>query len=173
MSNNLKEEVSFKGKLTFEDYRKSSFYHSRNRFLKTLLILFISYTLVFWGIYTKRFDTTAILLALSCSIVTEIFLIITTYFRIKSVFYSESLLKLEQNYFANMDGISIKTEQTNALYLWNDIIASKEYKDMFILQVSKIKAMVIPKRYFSSEDDIKCFKSLIIEKSMSSKVKLL
>lgn len=168
MSNELesKSEVSFKGKLTFGYYKKFSFYHVRKKFLLILPILFIALTILF----SRIFDTNIILLPLFFSIITASIPIIVFYIRIEGAYYSDSLLKLEQSYVADTDGICIKTEQTNAKFLWSDIIAGKEYKDMFILYVSKIKAIIIPKSFFSKEEDIKHFKSLIIEKLKFFKV---
>ena len=89
-------------------------------------------------------------------------------FRIRREYKSDRLIKNEIRYMITNDGINQQVKSSNSHLEWNDFIATFEHKDMFRLYISKHKAIVLPKRYFSSNEDRIYFKH-IVEKNMPSK----
>ena len=165
-------EVSFEGNVSLKDYQKANFYHARTRFLWSALIYFVAVLIAVRGI-VGYLDALFVLLSLAGAVILILLLILIAYLRVKSAYNSDATRKLRQHYVADLDGISFSTEQSSANLSWNDFIAVKEHKDIFVLYVSKVKILIIPKSFFKSEEDITRFKSLIAENCRTSKVKLL
>ncbi|WP_066190363.1 YcxB family protein [Gracilibacillus timonensis] len=75
------------------------------------------------------------------------------------------------NYKINGSGITqIISPYTNTYFDWNNIIKGYENEDMFRLYISNNKAIILPKRFFKSKEDIMAFKQLI--SANTDKVKL-
>ncbi|WP_369414031.1 YcxB family protein [Gracilibacillus salinarum] len=73
-------------------------------------------------------------------------------------------------YTINNNGINQQVGRSNVFINWNDIVKGYEHKEMFCLYISSSKAILLPKRYFASNDDKLVFKKLV--RQNTNKVKL-
>ncbi|WP_392389068.1 YcxB family protein [Gracilibacillus massiliensis] len=80
-------------------------------------------------------------------------------------FYSDHLATKEIRYTINSQGINYQSGRSHVYIEWENIIKGYEHNDMFCLYISNMKAILLPKRYFESNDDISSFKKLISENS--------
>jgi uncharacterized membrane protein (DUF485 family) len=170
--------ITFGGTLSAKEFIRYNFYHSK-KFIILYFWLILLMSLGFLGI---KFSGQGIALTLIGSLITVVIGIpifcIVIYFRARKEFNSDQLIKSEIQYVANDDGINQKRGKSNSYFEWNDIISSYEDKELFRLYVSKNKAIIIPKRYFSSEEDLLLFKRLItkhlnLKKANSKRNKLI
>ena len=84
---------------------------------------------------------------------------------------SEPSIKGEMTYISSDEGIRLKCESSDAFFKWEEIQKAILVRDMFILYVTIMKAIVIPTRFFDSEEDIDLFKNIISENMDTTKIK--
>jgi YcxB-like protein len=82
------------------------------------------------------------------------------------------LIKNEFTYTFSENGINQKRGRSITYIEWNNIISIREYPPMFLIYVSINKAIVIPKRFFETNEEIKLFKKIINDNAMSEKTKI-
>ena len=83
------------------------------------------------------------------------------------------MLKQKMKYVISTNTIRLTSEQLQSKYSWEEIRSTVEYKDMFLLYVTKTSALILPKRYFQTKEDISQFKALLQEKLEAKKLKLM
>lgn len=160
MTENVDKEVVLKGTLQFNDYRTYYMTYSRKRIIAAtiasmvLAIVFYSYKNIF-----SFFGT--VIYALFLGVVTGVLVFIIDYYKSKRTFKSETLIQMEQEITVNQQGIQLKTERSDSLFLWSDIVKAIQYKGLFLFYVSNVRAVVIPARFFQSIDSLQDFKFLV------------
>ncbi|WP_423190444.1 YcxB family protein [Alkalibacterium sp. f15] len=76
---------------------------------------------------------------------------------------SDQLIKQMVNYTFDADGMTQLIKSSNNQYEWDDFFKARENKAMFLLYLSKNKALILPKRFFDSQKQIDTFKHLVSE----------
>ena len=163
--------------MSFEDYRTFVFYQERVKYIFTFLIwfiFFIEFFIFFLSSSNISFfqSNQSTILAFFLSIGALIPIFVRTNSKLKKAYNSDSNFRMEQIYAANADGFSVHTEQSDSKFAWRNLFAVYEHKEMIIIYVSNTKAFLIPKRFFSSEEDRNNLKTLITENAKLIKVKL-
>lgn len=74
---------------------------------------------------------------------------------------TNKLLQKPQCYEINHDGIHITSEYTNSSIKWSDLYKAKDTKLNFLLYLSKQQAYVLPKRCFSSVEEVQFMQEVI------------
>lgn len=82
-------------------------------------------------------------------------------------------MRSEITYIFGDDGIHQKRINSNSYYDWDDIRSIYEYRDMYLLYVSKYNAIILPKRFFETENKRDLFKKVVCDNVATQKVKWL
>jgi YcxB-like protein len=167
-------DVSVSGTLTSKEYKKFSSFHTNKWvmwFVISTYILFFS--LLSYILYSPgdifNFGEMASLLFVSSTVSILIALLFFLYakgiirFKAAREYKSDHLIKNEITYTFSENGINQKRGKSINYIDWNEIVFIKEYSPMFLIYVSKNKAIVLPKRFFESDEQIKIFKNMIKE----------
>ncbi|QGU00012.1 hypothetical protein SYNTR_1418 [Candidatus Syntrophocurvum alkaliphilum] len=162
--------IECKGTLTLDDFKSFSFY-KRKKFLFTytlcsFALVFLLYTFLHKIISPEFYSTSiALIISLFGTVIIYIIGITTLSSAAKKEYYSDKVLQNEKKFAIGNKGIKITSEKTSteSFLAWNDFASAHEYKDLFMLNLSLNKAVVIHKRFFYSNEDINTFKTLIKE----------
>ncbi|WP_064094146.1 YcxB family protein [Rossellomorea aquimaris] len=180
---NTKRELSVRGTLTIKEYKKFSSFHTRGWIkwlvLSTFLLIFPFITYI---LYNPRdifyFENMAAIFLVSSTVSVSISILFFLYakliIRIKATreYKSDQLIKNEFTYTFHENGINQKRGRSITYIEWNDIVSIREYPPMFLIYVSKNKAIVIPKRFFELSEEIMLFKKIMNENVASEKNKI-
>ncbi|WP_456275110.1 DUF4870 domain-containing protein [Bacillus sp. AK128] len=161
MNRSTDENITFKGTLTFKDFKKYNMFHVRKAMLSMFILSFLLSFLLLSAFIYEDITLTVLINSFIIGVFGLLFLFSLNHFQTRKLFYSESFLKLQQVYTVNKEGMILETERSKTYYRWSDVTKSYELEEMFLLYVSKAKAMVIPKTYFFTESDIDTFRSFI------------
>jgi len=175
------EELSIKGTVSLEDFLKYNAYYT-NRVLKRY---FIYSFIILWAIaiLLKMPLPSNSLLLMFVLIPQGIFALILSFLifltlnkalkrRAIKEYESDQIIKNEASYTFNNGGINQQIRRSNNFFEWSDIRLALEREEMFLLYVSKRKAIVLPKTFFGSSDEINLFKNIVSKNIDTSKVKL-
>lgn len=94
------------------------------------------------------------------------------FLRIRKEYNSDRMIKSELSYTINKEGIKQKIRRSTTYYEWEDIFKVCEKRDMFLVYVSRNKAILLPKRYFNLDDEIVTFKNLVRDRLTEKKIKI-
>ncbi|MFD1361408.1 YcxB family protein [Lentibacillus salinarum] len=172
---NENNEVSINGKLTYEDIKKYSKYHSQKIVVSYFLISAVVSLAVFMLILpVSLYWVCLIYLPISLIISTASTLTLVFLARLNSrrEYESDRTAKSEVTYVINNQGILQKRGKSNTHFEWDDIIKAYENKELFRLYISKNKAIVMPKRFFNTKNDVELFKNIVRENSDTNRISM-
>ncbi|WP_407371398.1 YcxB family protein [Carnobacterium sp.] len=101
------------------------------------------------------------MLALVTTLLYIILVVAIIFFRVSREFKSDQLIKSEIAYNISSNEINQVSKRFNSQYKWDDFIKMKVYKDMFLMYLSRNKAIILPKSFFKSDKDIQLFMEYI------------
>lgn len=153
------EEVQFGGTLTKKEFYKLNSYVNRKRFFIAIAVYFTLLFLLYLLLFRHLFIS--IVRAVVFTLVLWLVLMIIVPLRVRKEYSSNQLIKQEVHYDVNRNEIIQMRGKSKVYYKWEDLNSAYEYKDMFRIHISKHQALVIPKRFFESDEDILKFQSLI------------
>ncbi|SFG85629.1 YcxB family protein [Sporolactobacillus nakayamae] len=153
-----KEIIKFGGRLTYKEFKTFNRYHSKRIVQIGFLTLWI---IVFLINLTSMSWILSLTISLIIAILTVALIKILLNFHFRKEFRSDQILKKGAQFVVNDSGVTILRENSKTQYEWNDIFSFQQYKELFLLYVSKNKAIVIPRRYFNSVQESQLFKQLI------------
>jgi len=169
-------EIVIGGKIEYSDYKKFNLYHIKNRYIIKFLLLTIAYIGIIWGLNLVT-DVNLInlgytlLISVVLSAVTILLLLVTFFNRLKKIYYSSSRIQLEQNYIINEQGIKCKNDRGESIVTWEDIIEIIQCNDHIIIYTSLVQAIIIPNKFFKSENEFSETKYIISNKLDKKKIK--
>ncbi|MBA2175984.1 YcxB family protein [Halobacillus locisalis] len=170
----MKEDkgVSVEGVLSFEEFKTYNHYHTkklRRGFFIATLILF---TLMIFNVIDAIWFT-QLFWALVFSLIPAGFIVgvmnLGVHRRSSKLYHSDPKLKKTMTYAFREDGIHLTTEKSYNYFEWSDLVSVYEYEEMFVLYVSKTKAIVLPKRFFETEKQQERFNQFVHERITISK----
>ncbi|WP_082234481.1 YcxB family protein [Halobacillus massiliensis] len=174
MKGNQKLEVS--GVLTKGDYRKHSNY-SRKKikniyFIGTLILFFI---VIFQSLQGPLLFVAGLtmIIALLLAMIMSFFFSGMISLRATRDYKSDPVSQKEIQYIFRPGNIKQKLQNATRDYKWTDITAAYEQEEMFQLYVAKNHAMILPKRFFASEEEVEHLRQLIEKHVTTTKVDLL
>ncbi|QGT98599.1 hypothetical protein SYNTR_0006 [Candidatus Syntrophocurvum alkaliphilum] len=163
--------IECKGTLTIDDLKSFRFHKTKKFFctssLLAFLLVFVVYTLLV--IMSPHFSfsvSSALYISLIGAVIIYITGLIALNSYIKKDYYSDKLLQEEFKCIINNEGIdlsSTRNSKSKSFFTWDDFVSAEEYKNLFFLYISHRSAVIIPKRFFYSNEDIKNFQMLINE----------
>ncbi|MBP3950896.1 DUF4870 domain-containing protein [Bacillus suaedae] len=156
-------DIKISGFLTLKDLSTLQIFHVRKRLVSMFFILFMIVLLlqllldmsVGWGM---------IILSLFFAAGGIFVLVMSVYQRAKSIYENESLMKLEQTYHFTEEQVTVSSERSRTEYCWDDLQGYYEVKNLILIYISKVKAIVIPKHFFSSQDELNQLRHMVQEK---------
>lgn len=172
MSNN--KRLSIKGTLSLEDFIKYNKYHLN----KTVTIYFIICFFILFAIIQGPLSGDLFFIIIfagipSLIISSLLFLFAKTVNKQRAIkeFNSDQLIKKETMYSFSSEGIEQKIRRSSNYFEWDDFLFAIEREEIFLLYVSKHKAIVLPKSFFSSTNEIVLFKGIVSTNMEASKVR--
>lgn len=165
----MKEEESiliFQGKLQVDDLKKMNIYrfHMRKKGYTLFLLTFFSLFFLY-ARYRMRFSLATTLLIMLGGIVIGC---MVGFLFLNKRLAKEYALDPAANglfiYTVTESGIHMKSEHISQFMVWSGFGSLFEYSDMFILSVTTIKVVPIPKRFFNSQEEIDTFRNIAHKK---------
>jgi hypothetical protein len=171
------EKINVKVKLTEEDYRNwhlSRVFSLRFKIINVFIILLMAGTLAvalctgrgFWS-FLKSFLPVIIFYG-----VYLILMPLLVYYNVKKIFESDKLIQEEQSYEFDEGGFTIYASYGNSWIDWEKIFRATVDKKYVSFFTSRVKAFLLPRKYFTSEEQAKAVINLIKEKIEKKKLKI-
>ncbi|ADU32150.1 YcxB family protein [Evansella cellulosilytica] len=161
MTNRLKVT----GALTYEDFKKYNELHQRNTYISFFVIASLLTGLLFNQPLSETSLVFRLPMLLFLAVVFATFgtLLLRSLIllRVRNEFKTAKFIKREITYDISDEGITQLTNRSNVTVEWSDILKAHEHPAMFRLYISKNQAHVIPKRFFTSEEDIGVLRTLL------------
>lgn len=175
MTTENKEEVIAKGKLEYTEFKKYTALNHKRKLLFYFVSLFLLGTsLLFYVLYDSEDFIYVFLLSLVLALIITVIMTGLFFFLLRVLslkdYKSDHMLKKETFYTISKKGISQKTGKSHFLVEWTNIFSIREHKGLFLIYLNKQTALIIPKRYFSSEREIRLFKDIINNNLDSKKI---
>lgn len=164
MNQKESKEITAKGSLAFAQYMKFIMYRQRKTFFIVSIVSLPMFIVLYNGLDIINVHSLSIfdyVLVLLSSLIYVLLILLGMFFKFFREYKSDSLIRQEMTYILTSNSISQVTKKVTATYYWNDFITIKEQKDLFLLYLSKTRAMVIPKTFFKNTEDIRQFKQFV------------
>ncbi|KGP73376.1 YcxB family protein [Pontibacillus yanchengensis] len=166
-------EVKVNGILERKEYITHNLYHT-----KKSRILLSSLSLIMFGFLFSNavsgdfFSVVFISLFIASFFSGALYLLTTVGIKIRSSreYKSDPIIQREITYHFTDDGINQYLGRSTTYLEWKEVLSIYEHKEMFQLYISKNKAIVLPKRYFQSSDEVNQFKHIIHQHAHTNKV---
>jgi hypothetical protein len=158
-------EIYAAGTLTYNDYKKHNSYHIKKMVIGYFFFAF--FILICMGLLRVSGPLYLIIPFISVIagiIAGSITLLLAIGIRIRGrkEFKSDTLITNEIKYTINNNGINQEiNSKSNAFIKWEEILKGYEHGNMLRLYISRNKAIILPKRFFRSNDDLITFKKII------------
>lgn len=172
-----KKEVIAEGKLKYTEFKKYTKIHQKRSLLFYFIFLFLAATSILFYVLYDTEDFTYVLLfssvlALTITIIMTGMLFVVLRVKSSREYKSDWILKKEVFYTISKTGIYQKIGKSHSLIEWKSILYVREHKDLFLIYLTKRAALILPKRYFESNEDVGCFKNMINKNLDTKKNKL-
>lgn len=171
MTTKSNKGISISGTLTYAEYKKSNWYHIRKIVFGGFVIVFLCLIMTFFDLISDSLIFVTILSFITSGMI-SLLLVLFLFIRVRNEFKSDNINNSKVSYEMDNKGINKKVRRSNSYIDWSDIFVAKEDKDMFRLYISKNKAIVLPKRFFNSKEEINFFKTLIERNLNTNKIKM-
>ncbi|MDG5471269.1 YcxB family protein [Jeotgalibacillus sp. ET6] len=173
-----KDTLVLQGTLTKKEFLKHGQYHM-NKILNIVILLFLvfaflNFVISSWNEEDLNNIPSYIVFALFSLVLSGLLMLVLKMItRVKTAreFKSDPLVKKEMRYIISSREIHQNVGRSDAYLEWEQIRTAHENKDMFRLYVSRGKAMVLPKRFFKSEAEMRVFRKLIRENLSRNRIK--
>lgn len=162
MVSNEKNTFTIESTLSLKDYKTFITYHQRiSMLVRALLILAV---LLYVGLDTWPTSPLFVgIISLVLSLLGVVIMLKILHNQGRKEYESDQTVKNSILYVFNSEGVQQKKQKSNSYYKWTDINHVYERKEQFNLYVSKNKAIILPKRYFKSIEEIDLFKTILNE----------
>ncbi|TFB22898.1 YcxB family protein [Filobacillus milosensis] len=165
-----KRRLNITGTISLEDYQIHNKHHKKKLVLGYFLFVMITFAIVLLatGTVTGSLPIVVIIALILGSVIGGIstfMLLITNRFVAKREYKSDQLIQEEMTLSIGPKGIEQKIRNSKTLFEWKHFIKFKEHPQLFQLYVSKNKALIIPKHFFETDEEIKQFKHEVEERT--------
>jgi hypothetical protein len=170
----MAQEIKVNTELSGGDVQEFNLWFSLNSRMIITSFSVIAYFMIMLMI-TKDYSATGVTILAGTAIVLAVVLWYITRSSIskksRKAFESDNLAKQPQNYIISDEGIQYESESGEGQIKWEDIYKIGETGSLFAFFVSSNRALILPKRFFQSEEDKQFFKELARKHMFSSRVK--
>lgn len=156
-------DIKISGFLSLKDLSTFQIFHVRKRLVSMFFILF-TIVLLLQLLLDKSVGWGMIILSLLFAAGGIFVLVMSVYQRAKIMYENESLMKLEQTYRFTEEQVTVSSERSRTEYSWDDLQGYYEVKNLILIYISKVKAIVIPQHFFSSQDELNQLRNMVQEK---------
>jgi hypothetical protein len=165
-------EIVLSVKLEERDYEKFNHFFSKKKLIISIIIYLLLFTLCFiYFLSNNGFDLETFKISLFIFVPICFLYIILTIFankfyvkvKSKNVFKSNTFINRETFYTINIEGISSSSDYGNMKIKWGDLYKVLEDENSLYLFISKIQALIIPKRFFDNSEDISFLKEKVLK----------
>jgi hypothetical protein len=101
---------------------------------------------------------------LSVAVYSVLFFIFGIPYRVRRTYRQRKDLQRPCTYLPSEKGLGFETEGAQGTKAWSDYLKWKEGRSVFLLYMSDQMFHVIPKRFFSSVDELNAFRELLAER---------
>ncbi len=160
--------ITVKTHLTFKDFLNFNIKSSLPRIILFSLIIILFFGLNFYHAENDMqeiFKSAAIWFP-----VIIVFMIIRSYFRLKSAFYSNMKIQEAIIYIFTHEKIHTKGETFEEDFTWNTVHKIKETKDWFLIYQSKFTMNMVMKKNFT-EDQIAEVRKIIVNSGVKANLR--
>lgn len=164
------EAIKFAGSIELNEYRKLNFYGSRKRIIVVHAVYFV-FIFCLSLIVTGQLIG-SLIFSIAFTLILWLIIMFIVSHKVKGEYKSNQLMKQEIQYMVNHDGVTQIRGVSKMFYKWKELMCAYEYKDIFRIQISKNQNILIPKRFFVSNDDSQKFIRLIFANMPVNKVKI-
>lgn len=170
----MENEIKVDTVLKSEDVREFNLWFSLNSRIILNSFSVVAYFVILLLI-TKNYSTTNISVLAGTAVILAAVLWYMTKSSLvkksKKAFATDSLAQQPQSYSISDEGIKYVSEAGTGQVKWEEIHKIGETMSLFVFFVSSNRALIIPKRYFQSEQDKTTFKDLARKYMFSHRVK--
>ncbi|QST00982.1 YcxB family protein [Pontibacillus sp. ALD_SL1] len=162
-----RESVTVSGTITLDEFKKYQAYHVRRINLSFFFVLLVMFTLMFVSVIDAIWFVSIWFAALFALVPSGLFLLSVKVFnrnRAKKEFESDAVAHKEMTYTFNEEGVHQKGRRSDNYYEWSDFSSFQETPELFLLYVSKRKAILLPKRFFENQEQQEQFKTIVRER---------
>lgn len=159
--------MNIQGSYNAEDLQAATWVHLRpRRFMGAVGLSLLA--LLFWGILVRFFGPTSgdgpnglkwFALALLCYLLVASFVVIPR--RCRRTFSQRKDLHRPCAFSVSQAGLVFENEHVVGTYPWSDFVKWKEGKSVILLYMSDNMCHVLPKRFFSSEQELQEFRAFV------------
>lgn len=158
------KSVTVSGTITLDEFKKYQTYHLRRVNLTFFFGLLVLFTLMFVTVIDAIWFVSIWFAALFALIPSGLFLLFVKMFnrvRARREFSSDHLAQNEITYTFNEEGVHQKVRRSDTYFEWSDFSSFREYPELFLMYVSKRKAILLPKRFFEDREEEEQFKRIV------------
>lgn len=170
----MEDVIKVNTTLKSEDVQEFNLWFSLNSRIILNAFSVVAYFVILLLI-TKDYSTSSLsILAVTAVILAVVLWYITRSSLIKKskkAFATDSLSQQPQSYSISDDGIQHDSESGSGQVKWEEIHKIGETMSLFVFFVSSNRALIIPKRFFQSQQDTMAFKDLARKYMFSHRVK--
>lgn len=170
----MTQEIKVDTELSSGDVQEFNLWFSLNSRIITNAFSVVAYFVILL-MTTKNYSTSGISVVAGTAVALSAVLWYITRSSIarksKKAFESDSLAKRPQSFLISDEGISYESESGTGQVKWEEIYKIGETASLFAFFVSSNRALIIPKRFFKSEEDKGFFKELARKHMFSNRVK--
>ena len=172
MENDGLNEIYVHGKLTSKEFIQYNILHTKKfRFRYFWLVYFLLFLLILLDIPFYLTDSLLITAVVALFIALLVIWLVKRLIirRAAKEYDSDTLIQQEIHITIHQQGITQEIKgRTRSFYEWGNIVKGYESKYLFLLYVSKNKAILLPKRFFRTEADMEQFKRMTNQKGIFS-----
>ena len=162
-------ELQASGTITSKEFVNYNLFHTRKFRFRYFWLLFLLFFLLILLDFPFDF-TDSILTTVVVGLIVALFvswlvrLLIQR--RATNEYKSDNLIQQEINFTVNELGITQEIkDRSKGFFDWESIIKGYEFEKTFILYVSKNKAILLPKRFVKSTEDLEQLKKMVRQKT--------
>ena len=177
----IQHSVFLEGEYTLQDMKSFFFYWLKKYAFLYFILIFLLLVWVFsvdgkMPITVYHSETLELLLngllIIVLSIILTSLLIGFFYIRMQIVYRKNERLKRKRTYTINPQGIQIQFKNFDTLFQWYEVTAVTEYKRLILMKTSSSQMILIPKRFFTFENELHSFRELVTTYGQAKKLKL-
>lgn len=157
--------ITCHGQLSQKEFIMFRLFDSRKRLIIVsfpLFLLIFILLLLMNTVNINSFSGLSILLwSLVSTLLYYILVTIATYFVAKKGYQADPYTRRINTYFINEEYIFQQNERGEAKHIWKEIHQVFEFANMFIIYLAPTRAVVLPYRFFESNEDRKTLKEIM------------
>ncbi|OBZ08424.1 hypothetical protein A8L34_24265 [Bacillus sp. FJAT-27264] len=170
----MAQEITVDTELNSGDVQEFNLWFSLNSRIIVTSFSVVAYFAIMLAI-TKNYSTSSLSILAATAVGLAIILWFITRSSLtkksKKAFESDNQSKLPQSYVISDEGIRHQSDSSSGHVKWEEIYKIGETATLFAFFVSANQALILPKRFFQSEEDKQFFKELARKHMFSNRVK--